>query len=177
VHLIGADLCQRRRPHRVSGLVATLTIALITVLLSACGDSGSGNPGLRRVQTVPLPGVGQPANARICDTTVPTGAASPVFLRLRPSGGPPPPAPTRSRLPSPVTAQVPNYSAAKYVRTSQSCAVGAIVVVTPSTGSAVAITVPSKDGALAAIGLDVTSPITVQAWVDGKYQGSIHLNP
>jgi len=172
---VGSQREIRSHPAR-HAVQACIGLVIMTVLVG-CGGPGHSKGNRQPAEVLPLPNVGQPGNSRLCDSVIPTGAMSPVFLRLKVSSGPQPVAPSRTSLPRPLPSGQRDYSAARYVRTSSSCAVGAIVVVSPSTNASLVISVPSKDGAVAAIGLDVTSPITVRAWVGGHYQGALKLNP
>jgi hypothetical protein len=118
------------------------------------------------------PGMG----TTLCGTHINTGAEGFVFEPLDPNASPPPgPAPTVSSLPLPSTA---NIVPRDYIRTSPNCATGAVVVVAPFQDARLAVTVPAKDGRITGIALvHITAPVTVSAWVDGRFQGSLTLQP
>jgi hypothetical protein len=97
-------------------------------------------------------------------------------LPLR-SPGPEPaagPAPTTSRLPAPVDPPV-GYLDASYLRTSRSCARGAVVTVDPVDKARVVVDVRAADGGVAILGLKVTGSVTVRAWLGGVFLGSARL--
>lgn len=136
-------------------------VALVTVLaLAGCA---------RPVYT-------HPDGTTICGVRVPTGAMAAVAWPLR-SPGPDPatgPAPVTSVLPA-TGPGVPRYSSATYVRTSKTCDHGAVVVVQPWQHAHLVVTIPAKDGRIAALGLRVTGPATVRCWVGGVFAGSASL--
>jgi hypothetical protein len=117
-----------------------------------------------------------PDGTFICDTHLPTGAMSAAVAPLS-SPGPSPadgPAPTGSQLP-PAAPAPPDYLTATYLRTSPSCARGAVVVIQPAGHAQLVVTVPASDGALAAVGLKLTGEVTVRSWVGGVFAGSAVL--
>jgi len=111
----------------------------------------------------------------ICGTTLWTGAMTPVVWPLR-SPGPSPAAgaaPAADQLPPPLAAgPEPNE---QYVRVSDSCKHGAVVVVTPADGAHLRIVARASDHHLVALVLDLLRPVTIQAWRDGVFTGSLRL--
>jgi hypothetical protein len=121
---------------------------------------------------------GHPENLRICDTVIPTGALLPAVATLQKEAPPPAGPPKESQLPSvlPSTRQH-FYSVDSYVRTSPSCDAGAIVQVAPAANAMLTVVVRAQDGKIAALGLHLNGPVTVEAWVGDHYQGSLAMNP
>jgi hypothetical protein len=112
----------------------------------------------------------------LCGTHINTGAEGFIFEPLDPNASPPTgPAPQASSLPPPSTVDtVPS----DFVRTSPTCAIGAVVVVTPQDAARLSATVQANDGRITGIALvHLTAPVTVIAWVDGHFQGSLMLPP
>lgn len=115
--------------------------------------------------------------SRICNTPIPTGEEGVVVWHLHPAGPKSQPtAPVRSQLPAPQPG--PKwYAAARYVETSASCDEGAVVEVTPKTNAQLVMDVQAKDGKIAGLGIMVTGPVTIRAWVGNQFQGSITFSP
>jgi hypothetical protein len=109
-----------------------------------------------------------------CGTHINTGAVSMGFEPLDASRPAPlPAAPAASELPAALPADE-QPGAAVYVKTSPDCGTGAVVVVRPVDDARLLLSVPAKDGKTAGIVLvRITSPVTVAAWVSGRYQGSL----
>lgn len=118
-----------------------------------------------------------PDGTVICGTHLPTGANA-VLPDLLQNPGPSPatgPAPVADRLPP----QVPASSLPApltYVRVSSSCDRGAIVVVTPADTAKLGLVVRAGDQALTVLGLALHGPVTVQAWQNGVFAGSLQLS-
>jgi hypothetical protein len=138
---------------------AAVALVLVAVGLAGC--------------TRKYPGSG----TTLCGHHVDTGAASILFQPLDPTiPAPPGPAPVASSLPP--MPSVAYISGKDYIRTSPTCATGAIVAVTPRDAAFLDVTVPADDGRITGISLfHVTAPVTVAAWVNGTYQGSLILRP
>ena len=112
----------------------------------------------------------------LCGHHLDTGPMNVIFQPLDPhQPAPPGPPPTVSSLPPPVTGLA---TAESYIRTSPTCAAGAVVVVTPADAAHSWVTIPADDGRITGIALaQVTAPLTVSAWVGGRYQGTITVRP
>jgi hypothetical protein len=117
-----------------------------------------------------------PDGTTICGVHIPSGAMAIAALPLQSPGPRPPdePTPATSRLPAQSDPPV-DYLSATYVRTSPSCDRGAVVVVDPVDQARLVVDVRASDGEIAAIGLQLTGSITVQAWIGGVFQGSARL--
>jgi hypothetical protein len=118
-----------------------------------------------------------PNGTVICGKHLPTGANA-VLPDLLQNPGPSPatgPAPLTDQLPPQVPAtSVP--APLSYVRVSSSCDHGAIVVVTPANTAKVGMVIRSSDQALTVLGLALNGPVTVQAWQNGVFAGSLQLS-
>lgn len=114
----------------------------------------------------------------ICGTKFPTGAKNVVPTPLR-NPGPSPatgPAPTTDELPSPPSdPAVADYSGATFVEAGGSCRQGAVVVVRPAANASLLDAVRAPDHGVAVLVLRLTGPVTVQAWRDGNFLGSVRL--
>jgi hypothetical protein len=122
---------------------------------------------------------GDPTHANgtvVCDVRIPTGAMA-ASVRPLQNPGPAPasgPAPAASELP-PAVSPPPDYLTAVYLHTSPDCEHGAVVVVQPAENARLVVSVPAADGGVAALGLEVSGPVTVQSWVAGAFAGSASL--
>ncbi|MCO5969937.1 hypothetical protein [Actinoallomurus soli] len=136
-------------------------VGVIVVLAGLCGCTTHTHPN----------------GLRICGVRIPTGAMMPSVWALRSpdTGRRPPAAPARTVLPP--SAPTPDYWAARYVRVSEGCDVGATVPVTPVTGAATVVVVRARDGLPAVVGLRLTSAVTVRAWRHGRFAGELALRP
>ena len=137
-----------------------LTIGLLLPLLSACLHETRSSAGPPVV---------------VCGTTLWTGAMTPVVWPLE-NPGPSPAvggAPAADQLPPPLGTGP--ESGEQYVRVSDSCKHGAVVVVTPAGDAHLRIVARASDHQLVALVLDLTRPVTVQAWRDGVFAGSLRL--
>ena len=125
----------------------------------------------------------QPNGTTFCGTHLETGAEVRLFERLDP-GIPAPTdsgsagaAPTRSALPPAPRTPVHLGGGAWFVQTGRSCDFGGIVTVTPTDGARLGASIPARDGRIAGIVLvEITTPVTVTAWVGGKYQGALRID-
>jgi hypothetical protein len=114
-----------------------------------------------------------PHRVTVCGTSVAAGAMQPVVQNLR-ATSPAPSTPPAPGLPE-ATAVAGSPAGVQYVRTSDSCETGALVTVDPPANARLTSTFPAADGKPAAIGLLLTGPVVVRAWVAGRYQGSLGL--
>ncbi len=112
----------------------------------------------------------------VCGVRIPTGAMVASVLPPR-SPGPVPAgdsAPVASELP-PAVSPPPDCLTAVYLRTTPDCEHGAVVVVRPVENARLVVSVPAADGGVAALGLEVSGPVTVRGWVAGALAGSVSL--
>jgi hypothetical protein len=137
-----------------------LAIGLLPLLLAGClhGTRTSAGPPVV-----------------ICGTTLWAGAMTPIVWPLESPGPTRPPAPAGDLLPAPAPAGA-GSGADDYVRVS-GCRRGAVVTVEPVGGARLRNVAWATDHHLAAVVLEVTTPVTVRAWRGGAYLGARRLDP
>lgn len=123
--------------------------------------------------------VTQPDGTHFCGQKIPTGAEVMVATPVqdpgpRPADGP---VPIADELPAAADPAVVHYAGAAFVRVSDSCGHGARVVVRPVLNASLLNVVRAKDHLVAVLVMQLTGPVTVQAWRSGKFAGSIRLQP
>jgi hypothetical protein len=118
-----------------------------------------------------------PNGTKYCGVHIPSGAKAVGFQHLdttEPAGAVA--EPSTSELPP--TAPAPNYTQATYIQTSPSCGQGAVVVVAPADQAQLTIAIGAGNGTVTGIGLQqIRAQIKVTAWMSGRYQGSLIIEP
>ena len=142
--------------HKIRGVLRKLAAVGVVFLLGGCGYAvNAGKPVV------------------VCGTTLWTGAMTPAIPAVQRPG----PSPAIGMPPAgdqlPMAGTEPGHANEAYVRVSDSCDHGAVVTVTPADAARLRIAARAKDHHLVVLVLDTSAPVTVQAWRDGVFAGSL----
>jgi hypothetical protein len=115
----------------------------------------------------------------ICGTVLWTGAAHPVIYNVKFTDHSPDAVPTADELPPMAIKEGATNPAtgALFIRTSDSCDMGAIVRISPAEGAEIDAVAKADDGRIAGLVVTLPGPATLTAWIGDTRTGTLPLPP